>query len=170
LQGLAALYFIVVTVPPLAINFCIAQNPASSISPTLPDVAPSPALPPARVPAVDVVSYGDSLDEYFIYFPYNVCPAYLDDDTVIRKPGICPRPHVEPYLPLFSLPPAVLEQRQDRTLYSTVYRPMTVPLEGLPLESSSSSVEYTLYLLALKQKTLSSTDINEASVALTSTG
>jgi hypothetical protein len=152
LQGLAALYFVVVTVPSLGIDFYIAQNPTTPISPTFPVVASSAALPqPARAPVVNVISYSDSLDEHYIYFPVRVCPAYIDDRTVIRKPGICPRPPVEPYLPLFSLPPAVVEQRQDRVPYSAVYTRthLTVPLEGLPFESKSSSFSFDLYLLVL---------------------
>jgi hypothetical protein len=82
-----------------------------------------------------------TLDEHFIYFPVHVCLAYLDDDIVVRKPGICLRPHVQPYLSQFVLPHAVLEKCPDRA-YSAVYTGthLSVPFKDVPFERGSSSL------------------------------
>jgi hypothetical protein len=50
-----------------------------------------------------------------------------------------------------TIPPVVLEQRQDRAPYSTVYTrtKLSVPLKGVPFESSLSSFGFNLYLLVL---------------------
>jgi hypothetical protein len=82
-----------------------------------------------------------TLEEYFTYFPVHVCPAYLDDDTVVRKPGICLRPPVQPYLPQFVLPPAVLEQYPARA-YSAVYTRthLSVPFKVSHLKGARSSL------------------------------
>jgi hypothetical protein len=157
LQGLAAVYFLTVTMPSLALDLYLSYNLDSIASSTLPLVSLyTPRAAPAPAPPRAAISFFDSLDEPFS--PVPVCHPDPDeiDTSVVRKPGICPRPPLLPRPHSFVLPPAVHEPQPVRAPYAAVYTPVAVPLvHPIPEQgrtsspSSSSALGTAFYILAL---------------------
>ena len=82
------------------------------------------------------ITHGDA--DYHLLHISDCSTVEMDDSELAQSPNISSFAYSQSRPPLFILPPGILQQRQDREVYTTTYRSFSIPFDNIPTQTSSS--------------------------------